>query len=150
MITAIHGPLIVQPEIWTLVFNRTAARRWASWLALGRYKHVRAYAYVPFLHVWVFFDPHLSGTDIIVAADGEPAHALIGAWIADADLIRMQARKGRGLLPTFGFCTSTIKRLIGLRCVALRPDAFYRDCLRSGGVPFEAAHGNPEIQRACA
>lgn len=153
--------MIVQPEIWTLVFNREAKTRWASWLAMGRYKHVRAYAYVPFLHVWVFFDPHIAGTDIVIAADGEPAQRLIGSWIVDADLLRMRRRPPgrefcwpgvwcdeRAKFPVLGFCVPAIKRLLGLRYVALRPDALYRLCLRNGGEPFGAIDGRAEIPAA--
>jgi hypothetical protein len=149
MITAIEGPLIVQPDSWTLVFDRRASTWWASWFALGRHKHVRAYAYVPFLHVWVFFDPHLSGTDLIVAADGEAANRLIASWIVDADLVRMR-RRATGRRPAIvGWCVPSVKRLIGLRCVALRPSGFYRQCLKHGGEPFEA-HGSTPISTAAA
>lgn len=148
MIILSTGPLICQPAIWTVVFNRRAATRWASWLAMGTYKHVRAYAYVPYLHVWVFFDPKLSGTDIIVAADGEPANAMITSWIKDADLLRMRRCGWRAGFPLFGFCVPAIKRLLGLRCVSLRPDALYRFCLRNGGQPFEGANGIAELRAA--
>lgn len=167
MIRAVEGPLVVQPEIWTLVFNREAATWWASWLAMGRYKHVRAYAYVPFLHVWVFFDPHIGGTDIVIAADGEPANRMIGSWIVNADLVRMRRQdpdesvlsfrwpgvwceeRPRYAFPLLGFCVPAIKRLIGLRYVALRPDALYRLCMRNGGEPFGAVDdGCAEIPAA--
>lgn len=132
------GPLIVQPEYWTLVFNRKSATRWAGWLAMGRYKHVRAYAYVPFLHVWVFYDVRLGGTDIIVAADGEPANALISSWIQDADLIRMKRQAGSPSRPPIAlFCVGAIKRLIGLRSGALRADKLFQHCLLNGGVLFQ-------------
>ncbi len=139
MIRAVAGPLIVQPDTWTLVFNREAATWWASWLALGRYKHVRAYAYVPFLHVWVFYDVNLAGTDIVIAADGEPASKMIESWIENADLLQMKRQGGarmRALPPLGAWCVPAVKRLLGLQCVALRPDALYRHCLRNGGIPF--------------
>lgn len=145
MITAVPGPLIVQPEYWTLVFNRKSATRWAGWLALGRYKHVRAYAYVPFLHVWVFYDVRLGGTDIIVAADGEPANALISSWIQDADLVRMRRRPPSRRVPVLGFCVPAIKRLLGIPCGALRVDALRAWCLANGGEPFEGANGRAEV-----
>lgn len=146
MIAVVSGPLIVSPEIWTLVFNREASTWWASWLAFGRYKHVRAYAYVPFLHVWVFYDVHLTGTEIIMTADGEAARRQIAAWIVKADLIRMQRRAGKLGPPLFGFCVPAIKRLLGLRCVVWRPDALYRFCLKNGGAVFEG----PQVQPAAA
>lgn len=142
MIRAVPGPLIVAPETWVLVFNREASTWWASWLALGRYKHVRAYAYVPFLHVWVFYDVHLGGTDIFLAADGAPAHSVMAHWNENADLVSFK-RMSIDIQPSpiFGFCVPAIKRLVGLKCVAMRPDALYRQCLRHGGIPFEVPDG---------
>jgi hypothetical protein len=137
--SAVTGPLISQPVNWMLVFDREASCWWASAMALGRFKHVRAFGYVPFLHVWVFFDPHLAGTEVVIAADGEPAQALIQRWIVNADVIRMPARRdGRRRMAVLGFCVPTIKRLMGLRCGALRPDGLHRYCLRNGGERFDA------------
>lgn len=151
MLRAIEGPLIVRPESWTLVFNREAATWWVGWLAFGRYKHVRAYAYVPFLHVWVFIDTHLGGSDVIVTADGEPAQRQIAAWIVNADLIRMRRHlpARRYLTPPF-YCVGAVKRLLGLNCGALRPDALYRYCLAHGAEPFEVADGRPAVSAAAA
>ena len=157
MFTAITGPLIVEPVNWTVVFSRRARTRLQHFLVIGRYKHVRAYAYVPFLHVWVFYDVHLRGTSIVVAADGEPANRMIAVWIEDADLVRISANKAafnRFSWPILGFCVPAMKRLLGIRSAGtLRPDRFYQDCLRNGGVPFEADHGHtvsPAIRPATA
>lgn len=151
MITAISGPLVVEPEWWTVVFHREAATRWASWLAWGKYKHVSAYAYVPFLHVWVFFDVNMCGSHIVVAADGAPAEALIQTVIAGADLVKIRRRiAGRDpvIPPLAGWCVPSIRRLLGVPGSALRPDAFLRDCLAHGGVPFETDHDHSEISAA--
>lgn len=150
MIRAVDGPLISQPIVWNLVFERKSISWW-SHLALGRYKHVRAYGYVPFLHVWQFVDVGLRGFDVFVAADGAPANAVIAHWIEDADVLTLAPRRdGIRRLPVFGFCVPAMKRLIGLRCGALRPDALYRHCLRNGAQPFEAVHGCPEVPAAAA
>lgn len=143
MIHAVAGPLISRPDVWTLVFKRTSSSRFRSFIALGRYKHVCAYGYVPFLHVWVFFDPHWEGNAVFIAADGEAAKALIKEWIVDADLIRMPQLDFRPIWtpPIFGWCTPSIRRLIGLPGGALRCDALWRQCLEHGGEPFERNDG---------
>jgi hypothetical protein len=141
MITAIVGPQIVEPRVWTLVFARDAASWWSSLIACGRHKHVRCYAYVPFLHVWVFFDPAFSGTTITLASNAE-AVRLIAAWTVNADLVavtRVPRDIGRPAL--FGFCVPAVRRLTGIPSRALRPSRFYRDCLAHGGTPL------PEIAR---
>lgn len=149
MITAFTGPLIVAPRAWTLVFDRGAASWWTSLIALGRHKHVRAYAYVPFLHVWVFFDPAFAGTTITIAANSE-AERMIGSWVVNADLVAVTvSRETRGL-PVLGFCVPAIKRLLGIRSRALRPSALYRHVMVHGGKPLEAVHGQPPAVSATA
>lgn len=150
VIRAVEGPLISQPVVWNLVFERKTISWW-SHLAMGRYKHVRAYGYVPFLHVWQFVDIGLRGFDVFIAADGPPANAVIAHWIADADVLTIAPRRdGRRCLPLLGFCVPAMKRLIGLRCGALRPDAFFAECLRNGAQPFEAIDGSAEVSAARA
>lgn len=145
MITAVPGPLIVAPDTWTLVFKHKARRRWLSWLAMGKRKHVAAFAYVPYLHVWLFYDVHLGGTSLTVAATG--AHqAVLAAWIeGGASIVTMrriaQPRTGFGL----GFwCVPAIKHLLGLRCGALRPDALWQHCLANGGEAAEEFDGRAD------
>lgn len=138
MIQIIDGPLVAQPQSWVLVFDTVATGRFLSIIPFGHYKHVRAYTYVPFLHVWLFFDPHWGGTDLIVTGkDAGPA--LSRAWIAAgrSDLMHVQFARGLTAPPIGGWCVPQIKRLLGIRCGALRPDALWRHCLKRGGAPFE-------------
>ena len=150
MIAALSGPLIVEPRAWTLVFARDSASWWLSLIALGRHKHVRAYAYVPFLHVWIFFDPAFSGTSIVLASNSE-AEWLIGSWAINADLVSVIKPPLRDCdLPpaVLGFCVPQIKRLLGIRSRALRPSALYRHVMAHGGKPLEAVHGQPSAVSA--
>lgn len=136
MITAQHGPLISRPTHWIVVFDRRAGRNWISRLTLGKYKHVRAYGYVPFLHVWLFFDPNFSGIELLVAANGDAANMLASAWTNDCDVIvmpRSPHENRSATLALAGWCVPQIKRLLGLRCVAVTPDALFRRCLQHGG-----------------
>lgn len=151
MITVLHGPLISRPETWVLAFARTAASPWVRWLVWGRYKHVRAYGYVPFLHVWLFYDATFTGIEVIVAADGEAARAQIAGWIDGCDLVRMPRRPHANASPVLamcGWCVPAIKRLIGLRCGALRPDALYEHCLRNGGVRYGKQPSRTDVPAA--
>ena len=83
--------LIGTPSRWIVVFNRKSANRFIGWLAMGRYKHVRAFGYVAETDVWVFFDVHLGGVTIATAR-GDDATDLMAEWCADADLIGMPVR----------------------------------------------------------
>lgn len=136
MITAEQGPLISRPLQWVVVFDPKAANNWISRLTPGRYKHVRAYGYVPYLHVWLFVDANFAGVELIVAADGGPARDMIAAWIGGCDLVLMPRRPHENqspLLPMLGWCVPVVSRLLGLRCVAVTPDALFRHCLQNGG-----------------
>lgn len=139
MIQAIEGPLIAHPLQWVIVFDPKAGNRWVQWLTPGRYKHVRAFGYVPFLHVWLFYDANLAGIEIVVAADGPSSRDMIAAWTAGCYCLMMPRvpHVGRSLTTAAsGWCVPAVKRLIGLRCGALRPDALLADCLRNGGKPL--------------
>ena len=139
---ATQGPLISQPLVWMLVFERLASTRFLNFAAMGKYKHVKAFGYVPFLHVWTFFDPSWNRTELIIAQDGRPAAYLIEKWVVDADVMEFARLEAEWLLPPLGgWCVPQIKRLIGLRSGALRPDALWRDCLANGGLPLESKHG---------
>ncbi len=144
MISLVDGPLISHPTHWVLAFSPVATNRWLGMLAWGRFKHVRAYGYVPFLHVWVFVDATVAGLEVILAAKGPAANRMIASWSEGCDLVVMprQVHANRSLLTAAsGWCVPVVKRLIGLRSGALRPDALLADCL--------AAHGKHVFATRC-
>lgn len=139
MISVEHGPLISQPGAWVLAFDPVAANRWIGALTPGRFKHVRAFGYVPFLHVWIFIDANFAGLEVQLAAEGAPADALAASWTRGCTMVVMQRRPhaSRSLVTAAsGWCVPTVKRLIGLRSSALRVDALFADCLRNGGTLY--------------
>lgn len=145
MIHAIHGPLVYRPEQWVVVFEPAQpGHRWLN-LVPGRYKHVRLYGYVPFLHVWLFVDPYLAGIEIHVAAHGAPADELADAWTRGCDIVVMPRREhmNRSVAAAgFGWCVPVVKRLIGLNSGALRPDSLFADCIANGGKRYELQHAH--------
>jgi hypothetical protein len=71
-------------------------------------------------------------------------------WTANADVLAMDANSAnsansanfRILRPLI--CTTAIAHLLGLPgALLLRPDAFYRACLRYGATAVGGAHGEP-------
>lgn len=139
------APFACEPQVWTLCFSRKASTRLRSLVAFGRYKHVRAYAYLPGMKAWLFYDVHLGGTTLAVVPDGDVALAVIGEWMLDADLVRIRHGNSIGFpLPGF-WCVPAMKHLIGSRSCALRPSALYRWCLRHGGEPFDGCAEVPAI-----
>src|SRR5690348_8565690 len=124
MIHAIPGPLISQPEQWILAFEPALpGQRWLNMIP-GRFKHVRAYGYVPFLHVWVFVDATFAGLELRVAANGAAADAQAELWTRHCTIVLMPRRPHANrsvLLSASGWCVPAVKRLIGLKSSALRP-----------------------------
>lgn len=133
-----------QPQVWSVVFNRYAASGWARWVP-GRFKHVRAYAFMPALKVWVFYDVKFSGTNIFVVPHGTAAIETIRSFIGPrgySDIVvmtRLPERKRR--FPLGNLCTTSLRAVLNLPGGALLPDGFHRDCLANGGKLFEDDDG---------
>jgi hypothetical protein len=138
MIQVDRRDLALEPQSFVLVFSRVALHPWQRWL--GRYKHVRAYAYLPATEHWLFYDVHYRRTQILVVPDGDAVIAILAVWQRDADIIRVPRRDDAHLFFRIGFwCVPAMKHLIGLRSSALRPDALWRDCVRAGGQQLGSA-----------
>jgi hypothetical protein len=137
-----------EPQVWNVVFNRQAASRWMHWIP-GRYKHVRAYAFIPATQTWLFYDVNFAGTEISAIPHGpdsfDKIFEFIGAeGVSDIVSVRtLPARRRR--FPWSNWCTTALRHLLHLPGGALLPDAFHRECLDNGGVPFEAEHASAEI-----
>ena len=138
-----------EPTSWCVVFNVEAATGWARWVP-GRFKHVRAFAFVPAAQTWLFYDVSFAGTEIQAIPDGPDARAAIWSYIGPpgASVIVSVPRlpERRRLAPWSNWCTTSLRHLLRLPGSALRPTAFYRECLANGGTPFEAEHGRAEIR----
>jgi hypothetical protein len=142
--------IIGSPTRWLIVFDRKAASWWASLIALGRYKHVRAFGYVHDADAYIFYDVQFSGTRLQLAR-GDGARALMLEWTADADVLAIDQREKLQINQAGDFgrfsaiirpllCTTAIAHLVGLPG-ALRPDAFFRQCLSYGATPVGGLHG---------
>jgi hypothetical protein len=129
-----------EPTSWCVVFNLDAASGWARFVP-GRFKHVRAFAFIPKCRTWLFYDVSFAGTELMAIPDGPDARAAIWSFIGPpgkscvVSVPRLPRR--RRLFPWSNWCTTAIRHLLNLPGGAVRPSAFHRDCLRSGGVPFE-------------
>jgi hypothetical protein len=129
-------PAAIEPDTWTLAFHRTTPHWWVRLLAVGRFKHVSAFAWVAPYGMWIYYDIRLAGTQIILLPDSETATAWLVAQTEDADLVQMPTSRNipnpRIQLSPFS-CVSAIRHLIGIRSGAL-PSSLYRACLAHGGV----------------
>jgi hypothetical protein len=132
-----------------IVFNRTAESWWSSLVAMGRYKHVRAFGYVAELETYVFYDVQFGYTSIEIAR-GACARQMIAAWCGDADVLAIDRVSNRPAYLGPMLCTTAIARLIGLSGRALRPDALWRECIKNGAIPVGYAEDTASCPRSHA
>lgn len=140
-----------EPAEWWVVFHPTASTRWLSWLAMGHFKHVSAFAYIPGFKAWLIYDVARAGTRLLLLPANDAGKAELVRYTRDCAIVKMQRRADGPSLPRLGFfCTTAICHLLGLTCVA-RPDALWRLCLRNGGEvigrqsgPDPATAGRPQ------
>lgn len=125
----------IEAKRWTIVFHRQAENRFFSAIAMGHFKHVSAFAWLPELSQWWIYDVGFRRTRLKVVVESEEAHRIIVGLARGNALVTMEVRDDD--LPWFRlgmFCTTGVAHLIGVRTRALRPDALFRQLLRQGGV----------------
>lgn len=141
----------IEARRWTVIFHREAENWFFSAIALGRFKHVSALAWIPELGQWWVYDVGFRRTRLRVLEDGPTAQATIAALVKGNATVTVDVREDELPWMRLGlFCTTAVSHLLGVRCAALRPDALYRHLTAEGGVvrddgAEEARHcGRPE------
>jgi hypothetical protein len=130
----------IEARRWTVVFHRKAENRFFGLIAFGKFKHVSAFAWIPELGIWTFYDVGFRRSRITHFADGHGARQAIGAIMAGNYGVTVEAKNDALPLVRLGFfCTTGVKHLIGLRSGALRPDALFRHLVASGGIVSDDA-----------
>lgn len=128
-------PAGCEPMRWTIVFHRKAENWFFSLIAMGHFKHVSAFAWVPALRIWLVYDVGFRRTRLVPMGDSPETRAYLMALIAGNALVSIDVCIDALPLMRLGlFCTTAIKHLIGLDAGALRPDALFHHCLKHGGV----------------
>jgi len=131
---------VIEPN-WILLFSKKRGRWWVRLLACGRYNHVKALAYLPALHAWLFYDVKFNGTRLMLVREDDPGtQAFLRYYLDSCDLVAMPRLPiPKRLAPQAGFwCTLAMKHLVGIRAAALRPDQLWRDSIAAGGKPYES------------
>lgn len=128
------SPFGVEATRWTVVFHRKAENRFFSLIALGKFKHVSALAWVPELNQWWIYDVGFRRTRLKVIEDGSHAKQMIGSIVRGNATVTIDVRNELPWMRLGMFCTTAVSHLLGVRCAALRPDALYRKLMASGGI----------------
>ncbi len=123
---------------WFVVFHPDASSRWLSALAMGHFKHVSAFTYVPVGDCWLFLDAEWTGLRIVHASHGV-ARRQIARYAAHCSIVKCRrADAPMRLWGRAGFtCVSAVKQLLRVKTWSLRPDALYRHLLANGGELFD-------------
>lgn len=125
----------IEARRWTVVFHRKAENRFFGVIALGEFKHVSAFAFIPELGIWTIYDVGFRRTRIVHLADTDHAKTILAHIVKGNCTVTLEVSEDRLPLMRWGlFCTTAVAHLVGLRCVALRPDALYRQMVKAGGV----------------
>jgi hypothetical protein len=118
----------VLPEEWFVAFPRHASKRLLRWVP-GQFKHVRLFTRIG--NHWLFLEYawRAEGQCAVVPdAEADP-------WLAlaqeNAVVLRLKPGTARARWPLL-YCVPFAAQMTGVRSSALRPDGFYRDCLRHG------------------
>lgn len=129
-----HG----RPAEWHIVFLRRTNVWWLNWIVPGRFKHVRAFGYVPETDCWIFYEVGFQTT--IRIGRGLSVPGLIASWVGDGEVLIVRATPADRTRTVVFTCTSAMANLIGapVRCVA--PDVLHEHCLRHGARRW---HRNP-------
>lgn len=138
------------PAAWFIVFHEEPNRHWFRRLAVGRFRHVSCFGWVPSADRWIFFDPSLERACIRLVPDevafAEPLHVFdlkagyfggdIGKLQRLGPIVKVDARADRAFVPNIlpvRRCVRDVARVIGVNTWAISPDAFFLACLRAGG-----------------
>jgi hypothetical protein len=134
---------LIEPN-WILLFSKKRGRWWVRLLACGRYHHVKAIAYLPAMHAWLFYDVKFNGTRLMLVRENDPgSRAFLHSYLDSCDLVAMPRLPiPKRVAPQAGFwCTIAMKHLVGIRAAALRPDQLWRDSIAAGGKPYKSDVG---------
>lgn len=125
----------IEARRWTVVFHRKAENWFFATIAMGRFKHVSAFAFIPELDIWTIYDVGFRRTRLVHLADTDHAKTILGEIIRGNCTVTVETSTGSLPLMRAGlFCTTAIKHLIGARSSALRPDRLFRHLVANGGV----------------
>lgn len=140
------------PNRWSVVFHRKGYNRFFSLIAMGRFKHVSAFAWLPEMRVWLLYDVGFRRTVITVMPDNDGSKVVLADLIRGNCMVTLNAREGRPHVARLGFfCTTAVKHLLGLSGGALRPDALFRLCVREGGeISDDESRENRSASRSSA
>jgi hypothetical protein len=128
-------PFGIEARRWTVVFHRRAENWFFAALAMGQFKHVSAFAFIPELGIWTIYDVGFRRTRLVHLADTDHAKTILAHIVKGNCTVTVEARDDCLPLMRAGlFCTTAIKHLIGARSRALRPDRLFRHLVAQGGV----------------
>jgi hypothetical protein len=139
----------IEARRWTVVFHRRAENRFFHLIALGHFKHVSAFAFVPEIGAWVVYDVGFRLTRLTFLADTDVAKTILAQRIKGNCTVTLKVREDN--LPWFRpglLCTTAVAHLVGVKTSALRPDRLFRHLVAAGGVVQDDGIVHPKDREA--
>ena len=125
----------IEARRWTVVFHRKAESRFFDLIAMGHFKHVSAFAFIPELGIWTIYDVGFRRTRLIHLGDTDHAKTVLAHIVKGNCMVTIETREDNLPLARWGlFCTTAIAHLVGVRSGALRPDRLFRHLVAYRGV----------------
>src|SRR5258705_3753280 len=138
----------IEARRWTVVFHRKAENWLFGAIAMGHFKHVSAFAFIPELGIWTIYDVGFRRTRLVHLADTDHAKTILAHIIKGNCMVTVETSDEHLPLMRAGlFCTIAIKHLIGVRSSALRPDRLFRHLVAQGGEVLDDAAGRETPDR---
>jgi hypothetical protein len=130
----------IEARRWTVVFHRKAEYWFFGAIALGHFKHVSAFSFIPEFGIWTIYDVGFRRTKIEFLADTDHAKSIMANIVKGNCMVTIEAHEDNLPLMRLGmFCTTAVAHLVGIRSSALRPDRLFRHLVAAGGVVIDDA-----------
>ncbi len=119
---------------WVICFEDGQGGRWWDIFTSKGYRHILAFGFDAAADRWVVVDPnrHYLGINLY-PPDSPEVDWYYGMALDNWNCVSFRAKAERGYAPFCFGCVGAIKALLGVRCWAQRPRAFYRWLLANGG-----------------
>lgn len=142
--------LPLAPKLWWVCFVGMKKLTPWDWLLSPGYRHAFLLGYLPDAQMWLRYEVLFHRTEISLVS-GDIAGRLLSLAMTEGGVLSWPA--GEWQRPTWGlrfglWCVPAIKHVLGVRCVALTPEALHDWLLRNGGKPLVTEENHEPVQLA--
>lgn len=123
---------MVNGRLWLVFFGDTPRRAWWANALRPGFRHVWAASWYADQARWVYFNPAIDGTTIMLFTADEWPVKLASLLEHSSVALRMASRRDRLRTSTLPWCVGAIKALLGIHVFALTPYRLHLALLACG------------------